>query len=100
MQENNILRWDRCVNTLWHSLEQILLWLYHNLRHQQMFESECTLLELSWWPAWLWSPLGALLLSVLCPLPALRVLPTLPVLPTLFLSPAANKNKNNFVVSR
>lgn len=34
-------------------------------------------------------PLGALLLSVLWPLPALRVLPTLPVLPTLFLSPAA-----------
>lgn len=31
---------------------------------------------------------AAVLLSVLCPLPALRVLPTLPVLPTLFLSPA------------
>lgn len=38
-------------------------------------------------------PLGALLLSVLWPLPALRVLPTLPVLPTLFLSPAAKSRE-------
>ncbi len=36
-------------------------------------------------------PLGALLLSVLWPLPALRVLPILPVLLTLFLSPAARE---------
>lgn len=55
--------------------------------------SGCTLLVLSWWPEWCWSPLGALVLSVLCPLPALRVLPTLPVLPTLFLSPAETKTK-------
>lgn len=33
------------------------------------------------------------MLSVLCPLPALRVLPTLPVLPTLFLSPAVGGDK-------
>lgn len=38
-------------------------------------------------------PEGALLLSVLWPLPALRVLPTLPVLPTLFLSPAVRETE-------